>query len=257
MLTPIEIQGRVLKSGMGYVKKQVDGFLEEIHENYEQLYKENVELKDKMSVLNEGLQYYKTIEKTLQKALVLAEKTSEETKEAAVKKAESIERNAHVNARMIIADAKNESDRLKAQITGIIQQYERYKMQFKQLATGQLELLNSEIYDVKASAQEDKMQMEAEAYPEKTAIKQDVKEKEIPEAPKMPEKESIPEPEEQDAFTQIENALRKQEEASAKTEKKNTQEGTLAEILQKLNMKIAETEVRTEKDDVFEFFDND
>lgn len=72
MLTPIEIQRKVFKSGIGYEKKDVDSFLKEILDDYETIYKENVELTDKVNVLSEGIQYYKSIEKTLQKALVLA-----------------------------------------------------------------------------------------------------------------------------------------------------------------------------------------
>ena len=84
MLTPIDIQNREIKSKMGgYDKKDVDDFLEEIRGSYEELYKENQSLKEKISSLSEGIQYYKKMESTLQKALVLAEKTSTETQEAA------------------------------------------------------------------------------------------------------------------------------------------------------------------------------
>ena len=66
MLTPIEIERKVFKSGIGYEKKDVDLFLKDILDNYEAIYKENVELNDKINVLSEGIQYYKSIEKTLQ-----------------------------------------------------------------------------------------------------------------------------------------------------------------------------------------------
>ncbi|MBQ6024627.1 MAG: DivIVA domain-containing protein, partial [Lachnospiraceae bacterium] len=83
MLTPVEIQAKTFKSGgLGYDKKDVESFMREVTRSYEILYRENMELKDKVAVLNEGIQYYKSIEKTLQKALVLAEKTAETTKEA-------------------------------------------------------------------------------------------------------------------------------------------------------------------------------
>ena len=86
MLTPVEIQAKTFKSGgLGYDKKDVESFMREVNRSYEILYRENMELKDKVAVLNEGIQYYKSIEKTLQKALVLAEKTAETTKEAANK----------------------------------------------------------------------------------------------------------------------------------------------------------------------------
>lgn len=148
MLTPIEIKGISFKSGMGYAKKQVDDFVEDIYDNYEQLYKENLELKDKLSTLNEGIQYYKTIEKTLQKALVLAEKTASETKEAAVLKGESIEKNARMKANMILSDAKNELNHLHLQTVSLAQQYEKYKSQMKQIVTSQLELIESSSFQI-------------------------------------------------------------------------------------------------------------
>lgn len=146
MLTPIEIQGKSFKSGLGYDKKDVDSFIREVLSNYEALYKENVELTDKITVLNDGIQYYKTIEKTLQKALVLAEKTAEETKDAALEKAKSIEKDAHVQANSIIADAKNELNHIHSQTIQLVQQYEKYKVQFKKLAEMQLEILESESF---------------------------------------------------------------------------------------------------------------
>ncbi|MDD6332231.1 MAG: DivIVA domain-containing protein, partial [Clostridium sp.] len=73
MITPVEIQSKAFKSGIGYDKKDVDSFINEILESYEELYRSNVEMKDKINMLNEGLQHYKNIEASLQKALVLAE----------------------------------------------------------------------------------------------------------------------------------------------------------------------------------------
>ena len=68
MLTPVEIQNRVFKSGgLGYYKKDVDSFMKEIVDSYELLYREKMELSDKVNVLNDALQNYKTIEKTMQK----------------------------------------------------------------------------------------------------------------------------------------------------------------------------------------------
>lgn len=148
MLTPIEIQSKSFKSGIGYDRKDVDGFMREILAGYEKLYKENVELKDKLSVLNDGIQYYKTIEKTLQKALVLAEQTAEETKQAALKSAKAIEKEARGKADLIIADAKNELNHVNQMITALTQQYECYKVQYRQLAAAQIDLLKSPTFEL-------------------------------------------------------------------------------------------------------------
>lgn len=149
MITPIEIQSKTFKSGgLGYDKKDVDAFFREVKASFEVSYRENLEMKDKIENLNQAVQYYKTIEKTLQKALVLAEKTSEETKAAAREKAQVIIEQAHTKASHIIQDAKNELERLNSQTIALLQQYEKYKLQFKNLAASQLELLENECFDL-------------------------------------------------------------------------------------------------------------
>lgn len=149
MLTPVEIQNRMFKSGgLGYDKKDVDSFMKEISDSYEELYREKMELTDKVNVLNEGLQYYKTIEKTMQKALILAEKTADETKAAAQKTARQIEDEAITKSQLIVSDAKRELERLHQQTVQLLQQYETYKAQFKSLAAAQIQLLESESFQI-------------------------------------------------------------------------------------------------------------
>lgn len=149
MLTPVEIQSKTFKSGgLGYDKKDVDAFMKEVLRSYEDMYCENMELKDKVAVLNEGIQYYKSIEKTLQKALVLAEKTAEETKAVAAKEAKRIEKEATGKANIMLADARNELEALHQKTVLLVQQYEKYKAQFKNLAAAQIELLSSDAFNI-------------------------------------------------------------------------------------------------------------
>lgn len=149
MLTPQDITNTTLKSGMGYKKKEVEAFLLEVQKSFLELYKENEELKEKASVLSEGVQYYKNLEKTLQKSLVLAEKTSNETITTAEAKARAIEQEAKTKANMMLNDAQKELNQIHNQIISLIQQYEKYKTQCKQFASTQLELLDSSSYDLK------------------------------------------------------------------------------------------------------------
>lgn len=149
MITPIELSSKSFnKSGLGYEKKDVDNFMKEVSSSYEILYKENVELKDKINALNEGIQYYKTIEKTIQKALVLAEQTAEETKEAARKNAKAIEDQAHVKASLILEDSKRQLDEIHQKTIRLIEQYDLYRAQYKNLAKAQVELLESESFQI-------------------------------------------------------------------------------------------------------------
>lgn len=149
MITPIELSSKAFnKAGLGYDKKDVDGFMKEVISSYETLYKENVELKDKINALNEGIQYYKTIEKTIQKALVLAEQTAEETKEAARQNAKAIEDQARVKASLLLEDAKHQLNDVHQKTIRLTQQYELYKAQYKNLAAAQIELLQSDTFQI-------------------------------------------------------------------------------------------------------------
>lgn len=148
MLTPIDVQTKTFKSGMGYSKADVDSFLTNLYADYETLYRENMELKDKTSLLNESLNRYKDIEKSLQKALVLAETTSEETIASAKTNAAVIEQEARVKAEAIVADAKQELENIRSMTVELLQKYESYKSQYKALATAQMELLASDAFNI-------------------------------------------------------------------------------------------------------------
>jgi len=184
MLSSEEISADHIKSGFGgYNKKATREYLDGLREEYDSLYKENVELKDKLSVLSEGVQYYKNMEKSLQKALVLAERTTSETIHAAEMKAMAMEKEAKSKAEVLtkeaqmkaatfekeaalkadamIRDAKQQADvaisqgneelrRVHSQIMTLIQQYEQYKSQYKQLALAQMNVLESEAYTLEA-----------------------------------------------------------------------------------------------------------
>lgn len=148
MLTPIDVQAKTFKSGMGYSKADVDSFLTNLYADYETLYRENMELKDKTSLLNESLNRYKDIEKSLQKALVLAETTSEETIASAKTNAAVIEQEARVKAEAIVADAKQELENIRSMTVELLQKYESYISQYKALATAQMELLASDAFNI-------------------------------------------------------------------------------------------------------------
>lgn len=161
MLTPIDVQAKTFKSGMGYSKADVDSFLTNLYADYETLYRENMELKDKTGLLNESLSRYKDIEKSLQKSLVLAETTSEETIASAKTNAAVIEQEARVKAEAIVADAKQELENIRSMTTELIQRYEAYKSQYKALASAQMELLSSSAFNIELAKVESLVVSEA------------------------------------------------------------------------------------------------
>lgn len=188
MLSPLDLKNKMMepKKRKYYDKDETDDYLELVMEQYKQLYDENLELQKNVKSLNDGVQYYRSIENTMQKALVLAEKTAKETKDAAQLKAEAIEKDANTKADKIVAEAEQEYDKLKEKCLSLVQQFNQYKMQLKQVASAQLELITSDSFDVYSpeieAIRNEKDNMIAEQVPEE------------PKAPKAPTKMEIPEP---------------------------------------------------------------
>lgn len=150
MLSPMELKNRKIevKKRKYYDKEQMDEYLELVFENYKALYDENQELAKNVKSLNEGVQYYHSIESTMQKALVLAEKTAKETKDAAQLKAEAMEKDAQQKADQILKQAEQEYNNMKDKCLALVQQFNQYKLQLQQVATAQLELITSDSFDV-------------------------------------------------------------------------------------------------------------
>lgn len=149
MLSPAELESKkVTTKKRKYEKAEVDTYLELVFDNYKAVYDENIELQKKVKTLSDGIQYYRSIESTMQKALVLAEKTSKETKDAAILKAEAIEKDANIRAEHIVSEAEQKYDVIKDKCLQLMKQFNNYKTQLKQAATSQLELITSDSFNV-------------------------------------------------------------------------------------------------------------
>lgn len=146
MLSPVDIQNKEFKKAKfgGYSVEEVNEFLDEVLEAYETITKENRDLKDKLNMLNENIQYYRTMEATIQNALVLAEKTAQDTKTLAYDRGEQIKKEAEQHAEKIIEQAKQEIYTLSYRIEDLKKQYLGFKVQIKQSLNAQLEILEQQ-----------------------------------------------------------------------------------------------------------------
>jgi cell division initiation protein len=100
MITPLDIENKTFSKQVinGYNTEEVQSFMKDLLSDYERLYRENIEYKDKLTILNQGIQQYKSIEDTLQKTLVVAQGTAESVKQNAKSEAENIIKEAEINA---------------------------------------------------------------------------------------------------------------------------------------------------------------
>lgn len=132
---------------MGYDKKDVNTFFDSVSENYESLYRSNAELKEKVSILNDTLQNYRSKESHLEKSLKRAEKDTEETITNAAKEAKGIIRDAKIQASNIVSDAEKRLEKLEDEIAVMEARYTAYKSNFAMLLKQQFEFLGEQDFD--------------------------------------------------------------------------------------------------------------
>ena len=143
MLTPLEIENKTFSKQVvnGYSTNEVHEFMTALLKDYEQLYKENIEYKDKIAVLNQGIQHYKSIEETLQNALIVAQGTAETVKQNAKAEADNILKQAEINATKSVDEIKKQIMEKEIQYGETKKQFDVYKAKMEALLISQLEIL--------------------------------------------------------------------------------------------------------------------
>lgn len=174
MIRPTDIEEKEFKKvAVGYSPEEVDRFLDEIYVDYEQLFRENREMKMKLSNMSNNnasqmtaavpkvqqqtapippapaapqpvtpQQTSQSIEKALAKTLTLAERVAEETKENARATAAQITESAVAKAEEIIGSARTRAFELEQDIHRLESRYELMKTRVKLLLYAEIELLD-------------------------------------------------------------------------------------------------------------------
>lgn len=143
MLTPLEIENKKFAKQMvnGYSVEEVDEFLDLLTADYEKMYKENTESREKIEQLNEDLVHYKAIENTLQSTLLMAQSTAEEVKNVAKQQADQIINDARMSAQKDVSMLEQEIILKKKELEDAQKQFDVYKAKMESLLISQLEIL--------------------------------------------------------------------------------------------------------------------
>ena len=143
MLTPLDIENKKFSKQMmnGYSVEEVDDFLDDLTVDYEKLYKEVAEYKNKLEDLQENVTKYKSIEGTLQNTLVMAQTAADEVRTLAKQQAEQIVNEAQANAKQAVMELEQELILKKKEMEEVQKQFDVYKAKMESLLISQLELL--------------------------------------------------------------------------------------------------------------------
>ncbi len=156
MITPLEIQKKEFrKSIRGYSPKLVDSFLDNLLEDYENMYKENIELKDKVNMLADQIRQYNTLEETLKNTLIIAQTTADEVTSSARYKAETIIEDAEIKGQRLIDGAKDEVKDIKYEYDNLKKEIFIFKTRYQAFLEAQT-LSLQEFYNQIDNYEEDK-----------------------------------------------------------------------------------------------------
>ncbi|MBP2630883.1 MAG: DivIVA protein [Firmicutes bacterium] len=144
MLTPLDIHNKEFKrSFRGYNEDEIDEFLDKVVKDYEQLYRDNLELKENIDRLKSKVEHFQHLENTLHNTLVVAQETAEEVKLNAKKEADLIVKEAKINGQKLIDEATGKVRQRIAEYEELEQQSQVYRTKMRTLILTQLELLKT------------------------------------------------------------------------------------------------------------------
>lgn len=137
-LTPMDISNKEFKRRFrGYETEEVDEFMNEIIENYEEVYKENSRLKENASRISEKLEHYVKIENTIQNTLLLAQNAAEQARESSQKESEILVRNANETAKKILDKAHNDVISINDEFETVKQEFIKFRAKFRNFMNAQ------------------------------------------------------------------------------------------------------------------------
>lgn len=143
MLTPIDIQRQDFEVKLrGYNADEVDDFLDLVGKDYEKLYKENAELKEKVRQLDRAVEQYKAMEATLQQSIVLAQTAAEDIKKSAAEKANVIVNEAQSKSENMYRQIDRDIQEKKNELKIVQNEVNGYKTRMKGICSGLLEMLD-------------------------------------------------------------------------------------------------------------------
>jgi|SRR5690554_2893088 len=144
-LTPLDIHNKEFTKGFrGYDEDEVNEFLDRIVKDYEELIKENMNMKQKVQDLEDKLEHYTKIEETLHNAIIVAQETAQEVKETAQGEADLIRKEAKREAQRSVDEGTVRARKVQRDVEELVKQAHVFRSRFRSLLEAQLEIVNSD-----------------------------------------------------------------------------------------------------------------
>lgn len=146
MIMPIDIENKVFKKSKlgGYDIKDVEDFLEQLIVDYENLYKENGTLKEKLTKAEEAIDYYNSLDQGVTQTIENSQRAALEIREQAEIEAEEIKNKARNESSLTLEEIKLEIRAKEIELEQIKKQMQIYKIKVTSMLEAQMKILNEE-----------------------------------------------------------------------------------------------------------------
>jgi len=141
-LTPLDIHHKEFRHSIrGYSEEEVDQFLDEVADEFERLFKENIDKSEKLEIAEGQLHEFQQQEQTIRNTMVAAQRSAEDIVAKSREEATTVLRDAEVKAKEIIHNALTQKQQVQTELVRIKQVEEEFRASFRQLLEGHVNQL--------------------------------------------------------------------------------------------------------------------
>ncbi len=150
-ITPLDVRKQEFRRIMrGLDSDEVYAFLATVADEYEAVLNDNKALRERLLELDDKVQEYKSIERTLRDTLLTAERVTVESKDNARREASLIVKEAQLEAERALRNITGEAARLRQEVQRLRSQRDGYLAKMKVVAESHVKFIESAENDFRA-----------------------------------------------------------------------------------------------------------
>jgi cell division initiation protein len=138
-LTPLDIHHKEFRHSIrGYNEEEVDQFLDQVADEFERLFKENIDLSERLDALQNRVNEFEMQRQTINNTLMTAQRSADDIVARAEGEVESIVSHANLRAKEIVNDALAKKQQVRGELLRIKQAEEEFRERYKTLLEANL-----------------------------------------------------------------------------------------------------------------------
>ena len=148
-ITPNDIHNKDFSTKFkGFDPEEVNEFLDEVKKELEHLIRENKDLEKRVKFNEEKVEYFTSIQETLNKSIIVAQEAADRLRENARKDAEIIIFEAEKTAEELLKEAAEKATQINRETDAIKKETRIFRQRLQILSQTQLEMIKNEEWDI-------------------------------------------------------------------------------------------------------------